>query len=278
MNRRFLGIALALLLIVPLCVVSCGDDGTTDPGNGTPANLPDLPEAEIGTTIDFQNDNPQAQAAEGLVQTQLVAAQAISSMSAGLLAPLESAAWGNAGNDCWSWSYTYEGCTATYEVCETAEGYAWTFTMDGTCIEGESAYDNWVAWSGTTNSDGTLGTMQWYDSNTTTVIGSCTWSVAADRSSGTWNFYEGTVATANLIATMAWRVNQDGSQDITWTMPEVMKWEAHVAADGLSGWMRLYSWESNSWVLTGEITWMTNGTGWWKTYNSEGEVITEDIW
>lgn len=281
MNRRLLGALMAFLLLLPLLVASCSDDDDNGPptGPGEEVEVPEIPQAEINTQVDFQSQDQTAQQAQAMVQGQLAAAQGLTAISSGLLNPLEQAQWTEAGEDCARWSYTQEGCTATYEVCETQTGYEWTFTLHGTCIEGQSPLDNWVAWRGTTNADGTSGTFVWYELNSTAVGGAWTWSYNPTENSGNWSFYEGEIDPGNLIATMDWMQSADGTQTIVWTIPGESKWETTVSANGRVGTMEFYDWVvlGQTWRLQMEIDW-DNGSGSWTTYDNQGEVIDTQTW
>jgi hypothetical protein len=247
----------------------------------TDDGVPELPGAGINTDVDFQSQDQNAQQAQGFVQSLLGSATVIAGICGDQLAPLEDAEWGDPVGGCRSWTMTQEGCTATYEVCDVAEGIEWTLTLDGTCGgPGEPPYENWVAWRGTTNQDGTSGTLRWFEPNSETIGGACTWSVSSDRRSGTWTFYEGIIAPENIVAILDKETNQDDSQDLTWTIPESTRWQTHVDAGGTSGWMKFYNWDSDAedWVLQSEIIWNADGTGSWTTYDDEGNVINELTW
>ncbi|MBD3163397.1 MAG: hypothetical protein GF346_13010 [Candidatus Eisenbacteria bacterium] len=281
MNRRITGALLALLLMMPLCLVSCSDDdddNPTGPGEGE-VEVPEIPQAEINTQADFQSNDQSAQQAQAVVQGQLSAAQGVANSSFAYLSPLQQAQWTESGGDCASWSYTQDGCTLTYEVCETATGYEWSYTLDGDCADGEPAYDNWVVWSGVTNLDGTNGTFRWFEEYTTTVGGGWQWSYNPDQNSGNWSFYTGEISAENVTAMMDWLENQDGSQVVTWTNPGQMKWETTISSNGRVGTMESYEWVvlGQTWRLQSEIDW-DNGTGSWTTYDDDGTPINEMSW
>ncbi len=281
MSRRFLGIALAILLMMPVFIISCSDDGggTTDLGPTDTPDVPDIPEAEVTETVDFQSEDPTAKQAEGLVQGMLTSATALTSSSSAFTQPMDNASWTGIGNSCYNWSATYEGCSALYEVCESGNDYVWSLTLNGTCVSQEDPYVNWQAFSGTTSQDGTTGTFRYYTPNTTTVAGAWTWSMSADHKSGTWSFYTGDINTGDLVATLDWVENADGSEDVTWLMPESTKWVLHVETGGTSGYMRSYAWDStaSAWTMNIEITWTING-GAMTYYDSDGEIMSAETW
>jgi len=280
MRRKFLGIGWALLVAMPLLLLSCGDDngnGGTGPENGGEETAPpDLAQIETPQTIDFQSEDQTATFAQAMVQSQLALTQALTAAGGGYMAALQGANWGDESSGCWSWSFTDESCTVTYTACETAEGFEWVFTVNGNC-DGE-VFTNWVAGRGTTNADGTEGTFRWFEEQTTNTVGVWTWVVATDRMSGTWYFYEGDLASENLRATLEWTKNADGSVDMTWTFIGEGKTEFHIDADGLSGWMKSYELDeaTQTFIMTAWISW-DHGTGFWRMYE-DGVLVNEQLW
>ena len=125
----------------------------------------------------------------------------------------------------------------------------------------------------------TTGTFTWYEINTTTVAAAWTWTVAPDGNSGTWNFYLGSISPANLMATLQWTRNADGSIDMTWTFTEGQKIEFHISADATSGWMKIYDFDlmTQQYVMVVWIEWYADGTGFWRTY-TDGVLGSEDTW
>lgn len=275
MNRKWLGLMLAFLMVMPLFVASCGDDDNDNPTGpgGNEGAPPEIPAADFNTDVDFQSSNQTAQNAQTIVAAQLGAAQSIASSSNAFFGPLQSAQWGNQSGGCWSWSTTQEGCTGTYRACEVSGGVDWTFTIDGSCSG--STYNNWVAWRGSTNSDGNQGTFRYYAENSTTVEGGWDWSLTANGMAGTWNFYDGAIDPSNLSWSMEWLENADGSEVLTWTSPGSSMWEFNVAADGLSGTANSYVWVSTDWVQDSAIVWNNDGTGNWTNFVQGGEPIVQ---
>ena len=196
------------------------------------------------------------------------------STSEGILAPAESADWNHSG-DCWSWSYTEDQCTLTYEVCETEDGYDWTVTFNGNC-GGDPVHD-WLAMDGHTNADATEGVLHFYNEGETTPGLSVTWTRAEDDLSGTWNFYEGEVDEANLTAVLNWEKISDSSGHMDWVWLEQAKWELDYADNGGSGTMEMYEWSEGSWELNMEIVWNMDGTGHWTIYEN-GQVTETTSW
>ncbi|MCK4305817.1 MAG: hypothetical protein KAY24_16385 [Candidatus Eisenbacteria sp.] len=271
MKRIFIMIPLVILLVFPLVLTSCGDDD--DKGGGTEpvtTDLPDIPQPEVNQSVDFQSQDQTAVQAQTLVQAQLFMASGIATMGAGFLAPVAGADWGSSTNDCWTWTYTYGGCTWTYAVCETTEGYEWTMTFNGTCFDPEDEPAvNWVALRGFMNTDGTEGHFYWYEVNTTDVGGAWEWESNAEGRHCTWTFYEGEIDPANEWATFTWTKNADDSEDMTWVM-EDSKFVSHVSADGNSGWMEYYTKNTGDWTLYWKIVWNADGSGSWTTYDESG--------
>lgn len=266
------------LLLAPLVLLaSCGDD---DKDNGTqPATIdvPDLPAAEVATDVQFNSTEENALAAESIVESQLSTAQAMASMGQAYLGPLGAAQWNDAGSDTWTYTYTYAGCTWTYEVSEQALAYQWTMTYDGDC-GGEQVFDDWVALRGTTTHDAREGTMRLYEENTEIVGMAWTWDIAGDDASGSWLFYEGDISTGELVSRLDWVENTDGSEDVTWTWYEQSKFVTHFNAAGNAGWMDLYEWSGGLWALAGKIVWNGDGSGYWASYDGEGNETERLTW
>ncbi len=240
-------------------------------------NLPAFPVPDISTCVNFDNTDPNALAAQQVVQLNLNFAAIIASVANSFLLPLQGADWTDEGGGCYTWTYDYEvGCTAVYRVCRNGDGWEWTLTLNGNC-DG-SNYSNWVALRGTMdNETGTSGALRLYDDNTTTVISSWTWIVSEDGKSGTWSFYDGDVAEAGTLSSqITWAKNTDNSQDVTWIIPESSKTETHVSEDCKTGFFKEYVWtgEPAEWHIQSEINW-ENGHGSRVTYDENGQVIDE---
>lgn len=275
MNRKWLSLLLAFLMVMPLFVASCGDDDDDSPtgpgGNGDAP--PELPQAEINTNVDFQSDDQTAQLAQGLVAGQLGSAQTFSSIPNAFIAPLQGAQWGNQSGNCWSWSATQEGCSVTYQACETTGGIEWSYTANGNC--GGSQYNNWVAWRGSTNPDGTAGTFRFFQENSSTVEGGWDWTLTSNGTVGTWNFYDGEIDASNITWTLAWQENIDGSEVVSWTVPDISMWESNVSADGLAGTSNSYVWVDMDWLQDSAIIWNSDGSGSWTNFVQGGEPIVQ---
>jgi hypothetical protein len=267
-----------LPLVAVFFLVSCGGDKGTDSGStDTP---PTLDQPELVTTVDFSSDDQTAQTAQAMVNGFLGAGRAYSSMGAAFFAQQRSANWGRRSGDKWTWSQTQSGCTVAFEVVQVRNGYTWTYTLDGSCAGGP--YDHWVVVDGTTNTDGTTGTLHYYEENSTTVQFTWEWTSAADHKSGMWSFYDGTDVDSNLVATMNWAKNADNSEDLVWENlgGGKAKWVVHVASDGKSGTMASYDWDdthSTYWRQL-EIVWHGDGTGAWTTYDEDGNVVNVQSW
>ncbi|MFC1573511.1 fibronectin type III domain-containing protein, partial [Candidatus Eisenbacteria bacterium] len=223
--------------------------------------IPSLPQPTINSDVDFQSSDPNAITAQGAVQTQLILASSLASMGQSFMAPLENAEWTAAGN-CMTWTKTIGSCSWAYEVCEVSEEYVWTCTLNGDCVPPEPLFDDWVAVRGTTNTDGTQGEFRVYETNSTVVSVAWEWIAADDFRLGTWIFYDGDVGSQNQLASLNRQENLDGSEEITLEIGDY-KFDALVAADGLSGWMEFRARDDSAipWELEWRIRWNRDGTG-----------------
>jgi hypothetical protein len=278
--QRFRSLFWVFLVLAPLvALASCGDDDKKPTQTTDDADLPEIPAADVTTDVEFGSEDEHAVQAEGLVDGQLGMINAYAAMGQAYTAPLTNAHWqGGDSEHCWEYVYGSQGCSWAYEVCEALGIYEWTIMLDGDC--GETPYNEWLAMRGTTNDDGTTGTMRVYEVNTTVVAAAWVWDLASDRNSGDWTWYEGDVSSANVVATLAWARNFDGTEDATWTMLESLKWVTHLNAGGTSGWMELYAWEATGpdWWLSWEITWNGDGTGAWVSYDEDGSELITHTW
>ena len=278
--RRFIHPWLFLLLPLALLVSCGGDDNDNGTNAGAEPDIPEFAEADVPDQVDFGSEDQNAQSAEAIVNSQLAMAKGLTLIGQAYTAPLAAANWSGEGGDCYSYSVSTEGCTATYQVCDLgAEGYEWTYTLNGTCSG--SVYAQWVAMRGTMNAAGTTGAFRLYEDNTTVVDGGWEWTVAEDRESGTWNFYDGEIGTGTLEASLAWTKNTDGSSDITLTFPEDYQFITHVSGDQDFGWMEYYEWDTEDEAfstLVWNITWASDGTGWWRSYDADGSLEDELTW
>lgn len=248
---------------------------------GSQSDVPGIPGLDIKTDVDFCNPTDQnAQLAEIMVESQLSFAELLAALSQLYLNPLEGAEWNDMGGGCRGFTYTFEGCTASYETCVSGDSYNWTLTYDGDCgSQGDPPVTDWVAMRGTTNLDGLVGQFRIYDYNTPTVISSWEWSVAADLKSGTWTFYDGDISPTNINSIIEWVKNADNSENTIWTMPNNAKTESRVSEDGRSGYMRSYTWDGDGsrWILEMEILW-DNCHGSQTSYDQDGNVVDQQTW
>ncbi|MBU1698554.1 MAG: hypothetical protein KJ970_14920 [Candidatus Eisenbacteria bacterium] len=239
----------------------------------TGADEPELPDTPIPdvSLIDIGNTLAQGTVAGS---AQIIAS--LVGFGTAFTNPANGADWDDLGGGCWEYELTEAGCTWTYEVCLDGTDFVWIITLNGTCDSG--SYSNWVAVRITVNEDGTQGTFVMYEQNSTTVAFTLAWT--SNATSGTWTLYSGTQSQSNLIGIMTWVDNGDGTEEWTWTIPEMTRWEMQLSSSGTSGWYKAYYWDDDGqvWWLRTEITWMINGTGTMTTYDEEGAVEDEESW
>lgn len=247
----------------------------------TGSDIPGIPGLSIKTDVDFCNPtNQTAQIAEIQVESQLTLAELMASLAGFYLDPLEGAEWADMGGGCRGWSYTFEGCTASYQVCVNGNEYNWTMTADGACgSEEDPPVNDWVALRGTSSLDGLQGEFRVYGYNTADIESSWDWDVATDLRSGVWTYYTGDISPSNVESIIEWIKYANDSEDVTWTDPEDFKSETRVSADGRSGYLRQFSWnaDQSQWILGLEIQW-ADCHGSQTIYDDEGNVVDQQTW
>lgn len=279
MRRKCVGITLALLLVMPLFVISCSDndEGGMHPENGDPTPPPTIADIELPEAIDFQNDDPVASQAH--IQAQISLIPLLLTIGHPLIAALRFAAWTQGDGGCWTWTFSPEDatCTYTYVPCKTDDGFDWTMSIDGDYY-GED-FDNWVAARGTTSDDGSTGTLRWHHDHMTTLASVWTWTTDAAWISGTLNVYDGEPAPETHRSILEWTRQIDGFVDATYTsVRNPAKLELHISPDGTAGWVKTYDWDEDgqSFIIEKWISW-EDGSGFWNTYD-EGILDSEKTW
>lgn len=271
LSKRLL---LILGLTLGLTALGCSEDGSDD-GMSPQDGPPDILAPNINTTVNFNSNDTNAQAAQSQVSSSLLSANAQAQSSSAFLSPLSNSAWGNQSSGCYSQVNTSQGCTIRYEACETASLYTWAATWNGTC--GGQTYTNFTVFSGQSNLDGTQGSWSFYNPlDTDEITLSVSWTSNAAGTMGSWTYYAGDL-TADIIATLTWEETGDGGSSIVWEFPEVIRWEFSANAAGNQGTWTSYRWEDPAWIIASEIVWNADGTGSWTTYDNEG-VPTTQTW
>ena len=280
MTTRFARAALLTLIVAPLLMISCSKKSDKGTGPGTGGEPPTVHAPQLPTTVNITSTNPEAVAAKALIESQLGLANALTAYGTTFASQVNTAAWGEKSGGCWSWSSSQSGCGVSFDVCDASGGYTWTYTLNGNC--GGTPYNDWVAFRVTTNTDGSSGTAVLYEENSTTVMATWTWSVAADGKSGQWVFYQGIESQANLEGTLTWDQNTDLSNDITWETAGSgkTKWVTHVSADGNSGTMKTYQWDGTASAYWQEydVVWNSNGSGTWTEYDKDHNIVHTASW
>jgi hypothetical protein len=280
MTTRIARTALLALVVAPLLIISCSKKSDNGTGPGTGSEPPTVPAPQLQTTVNITSTNPEAVAAKALAESQLGLANVLAAYGTSFASQVNAADWGEKSGGCWSWSSSESGCSVSFDVCDASGGYTWTYTLNGNC--GDTPYNRWVAFRVTTSADGLSGTVVLYEENSTTVMATWTWSVAADGKSGQWALYQGAESEANLRGTLTWTQNSDLSNDITWETAGSGKSKCvtHVAADGNSGTMKTYQWDNTASAYWQEydIVWNSNGSGTWTEYNEDHNIVHTASW
>lgn len=223
--------------------------GTVVNERNWPHSGPDIEIPIFGHDVVFDTTTECAKMAYIMAQAGLTSVQSWASVGREYMHYLDSLESAPV-NGCWTWSGTYEGCTAEFSLCEEGSSYRWSWKLDGTC--GGVTHSDWVGFEGTVSNDGKTGTVKIYNQGTTEVVFQTSWQVAAD-----------------------------GSTDATFEMPNAQKWVTHESADGTSGSSRYYMWHdvpTPEYWLYQEIIWNVDGSGSSTTYMDNGTVMDECTW
>lgn len=278
MLKRFAGSTAVVTLLSMVILISCSSDKKSTNG-GNSKEPPALTTPQSPPTVTINSDDPGAMAAQALARGTIGAVNALLGPAEGFLTPLAEAEWGDPVAGCWTLLLDLEGdCAWTFEVCEVEGGYSWELRFDGNC-EGIE-YDDWVAFSGTSDEEGLTGEIVYYLTNTADVLGAFTWNNAQNGLSGGVDWYQGEIIEENRSASFDWVWNGDDSMELTWeTFGESpSKWEAHLGADGTDGTLTIYLWTGTEYYKSSELIWNADGSGSFTTYDENGNIIEEDSW
>lgn len=189
---------------------------------------------------------PQIQApanAPAIVQQTLAGMQSFMNMGFTYLSAL-SGLQPNQQGDTWTWTVVQGQLTATITATKQSDGsVTWTVVLNGT--DGNTVYQNWKSFEGT---------------------------VAADENSGTWTFYE--LNSQTVSATAQWNRDASGNYHAVLTITATgEKTDLQIQADG-SGDVTVYRGQKK--ML--EIHWNADGSGWWKSYDDQGNILQQGTW
>ncbi|RMG67086.1 MAG: hypothetical protein D6715_05470 [Calditrichaeota bacterium] len=120
---------------------------------------------------------------------------------------------------------------------------SWQVIFNGS--SDSTTYNNWTAVQGTTSVDGSEGTLQFFETNTTT-----------------------------LAATLSWTRHPDGRLEITYTIASTGMVFTYVEMS--SGTTELKATDSLGRVRF-QAQWTATG-GWWKEFDENGNVIDQGNW
>jgi len=239
--------------------------------------LPDFP-----NTVCIDSPDPWAVQAKAFAQVLLNTVNAYSRLAGSFFASLQGADWEQAG-DCWTFNENLGGCAAHYRVCRTGSEYIYEMTLNGSC--GGETYNNWVQYRVVADNSARTGAFYLHNTNSTTVVTAWTWSWAANENSGSYTFYDGDPATAPIEAMIDWsRSANRNTYDVTYTAPGQTKLISHVEQNPCRGWLRTYPWDPAEpgphWWQEQEndISWESDGTGYWDIYDENGTLQEHHTW
>lgn len=144
----------------------------------------------------------------------------------------------------WTWMAVNGQLTVTITATEQEnDSVYWKVVLNGS--DNQGSYQNWVAMDGTLSRDGTSGNWTFYNLNSSEVSATCQWSKDENN---------------NFTATI--EIPSAGERV-----------ELSVQADG-SGQAVIY--QNNVKYL--EVGWNADGSGWWKEYDDQGNLVNQGNW
>ncbi len=144
----------------------------------------------------------------------------------------------------WTWTVVNGQLTGTVTATEQDNDTVhWKVVLNGT--DGQYVYQNWVAMEGDLSRDG---------------------------NSGNWTFYE--LNSTQVSATCQWNKEENGDFTATIQIPGTgEKVELTIHPDG-SGEATVY--QNNLKFM--EFGWNADGSGWWKQYDEQGNLVNQGNW
>jgi hypothetical protein len=230
------------LVILMLFVVACSDnDGPAGPDN-------DPPEIPI---LEFKGPGTQTQD-EGYYYINSFVNMINGTNQMGLLFMALPATRGEGGE--WIWSFTIDGITSALRAEYNNDGsITWKLTYNGTDSFGYT-YNNWTAIEGTSTQDGNNGMLVIYQDNTTIPASRSEWNVDnAGTKTGVYTGY----------------TSQTGIEEFRMRI---------INAANDAGSFNSEDYDNGSYNLNFESEWDASGAGWWKMYDSNGELSQEGTW
>jgi len=243
---------LIALLLASGLFIACSDDGSSPQTEQPPAMVEPSMTFTGPTTSD-----PNAAPVTAYVETANTMTAGMADYLNDLLATLETDVHYDDG--VWTWTYS-DGIHTFVVTCElTADGWYWTYTIDG------GIYSNCTRATGFTSTDGTSGWLKFHECGTGVVIVSATWS--GNDLSGAIDWYTGDFgAGGTLVLQSAW-TSDASSKTTTLTTPQESRIVLTEDTDG-SGELFIYDWDdaNSEWDLTFEAHWNADGSGWYTNH------------
>ncbi len=241
MHHSFGRISIYFFLILVIAVSGCSDDDPAGPSD----QQPEIPLLELfGPETDTHD--------EGYFTVQgYINAITSSSQYAWIFLGLPGAR-NNQGD--WEWAFTIDGVTSRLVASYNNDGtVSWKLTLNGTDSQG-TTFDNRTIFEGVSSADGKEGRFSYYAENTGSELSRVEWETAADET----------------ITALLTEYNQlSGAVDTRSTI---------VNKPDKSGSFKTERLTSGTFVLTFDSEWDANGEGWWKRFDSQGNVESEGIW
>ncbi len=146
----------------------------------------------------------------------------------------------------YTWYSTFTGATVTITAVRSAKNTVdWAVVINGTTTTG-TAYNNWTAVTGTTTEDNKSQAWKLYQPNSTTLLLQASWVVDANNVITAILEYPAPILEKQQVID-----RPDGSGSCT-------KWK---------GTVKVY-----------EAIWVANGTGSYKQWDANGNLLAEGTW
>ncbi len=146
----------------------------------------------------------------------------------------------------YTWNSTFSGATVTITAVRAAKNTVnWTVVINGTTTTG-TAYNNWTAVTGTTTEDYKSQSWKLYQANSTTLSLQASWNVDANNVITAILEFPAPISEKQQVID-----RPDGSGSYT-------KWK---------GTVKVY-----------EAIWVANGTGSYKQWDNNGNLLVEGTW
>ena len=234
-------IIVALAAVYLLALIGCSKSSNPANVDTAPTTKPAIPTLTV--------TGPQTQSSDSYAQTAQLYASVVN-VYANFAAPYSQLPATQNGNT-WTYGINQGGFSVTITATYNSDGsYTWRMVLNGTESGSSVSYTNWTAMEGTTSADGKSGSWNIYYDNSTQESAAFSFSTNASGD-----------VTSHLIA-----YNEDGTVDGKYDF---------INNHDNSGELSFYTND----VLVMKITWQSDGTGSWWTYDEQtGVQIGHDTW